>query len=470
MKTSISSLKTLPPKLVLALALAEKSRRTAKIRERHLLLPAQASTEVTSLVLQEGHPLHDLLRPARYKVYYGGRGGTKSWGFAEALIRRAAKEAILVLCTREKQNSIEDSVHRLLVNTIARLKLNAWFVVTKTSIRSKCGAEFKFKGLRELASEDVKSYEAVDICWVEEANSVSLTSWKTLRPTIRKPGSEIWLSFNPVNEEDPCWQLFVKNPEPGSIIHYINFDSNPYMSAELEGERQADLRLIANAENEQERKQAQSNYDHTWLGKFKRIDEAIVFSGKWIEESFPDDLWKESQRPLLGADFGFAQDPNTLIRGFILEDKEGFKDLYIEYEAYGVGVELEEMEEFYGKVPGSKEWSIKADSARPETISFLARKGFRISAAEKWQGSIEDGITHIRAFRRIVIHPRCKHTIEEAKLYSYKRDKVTDEVLPIIIDKHNHCWDAIRYSLDGYIQRRGTFGVWAALGKNYPIT
>jgi len=130
--------------------------------------------------------------------------------------------------------------------------------------------------------------------------------------------------------------------------------------------------------------------------------------------------------------------------------------LYVEYEAFGHGVELDELPALYDSIPLSRSWPIKADCSRPETISYLAkRKGFNISAAEKWQGSIEDGIAYLKSFDKIVIHPRCRHTAEEFKLYSYKVDPKTNEVLPIIVDKYNHGIDAIRYSLDGYITQAG---------------
>jgi phage terminase large subunit len=117
-------------------------------------------------------------------------------------------------------------------------------------------------------------------------------------------------------------------------------------------------------------------------------------------------------------------------------------------------------------VPGARDWPIKADCARPETISALARAGFNITAAEKWPGSVEDGIAHIKAFRRIHIHKRCKQMQIEARLYSYKVDKVTSLVLPIIVDAWNHGWDSIRYGLDGYIQKRGILAQWERLGAD----
>jgi phage terminase large subunit len=217
-------------------------------------------------------------------------------------------------------------------------------------------------------------------------------------------------------------------------------------------------------------------YEHIWLGMPLKISKAVIFSGKYVVREFPDDLWKQADRLHFGADHGFAQDPATLIRFFPMEkhqwpgEDKPKRRLFIEYEAYGVGVELDELPEFYDSVPGARDWPIKADCARPETNSHLARKAFAISGAEKWEGCVKDGITHIRGFDEIVIHPRCVKTAEEARLYSYKVDKTQvdqygqPQVLPIVVDKHNHCWDAIRYGLDGYIQRSGALGMWERLG------
>ncbi len=207
-------------------------------------------------------------------------------------------------------------------------------------------------------------------------------------------------------------------------------------------------------------------YDHIWGGHPKTLTDAVIFGRRTSVEAFetPADA-----RFFYGADFGFADDPSTLIRSFIKDEC-----LFVDYEAYGQHVELDDLPTFYAGgrgtdgreyagVPGAHDWPIKADGARPETISYLRRQGFSISAAEKWPGSVEDGIAHLKAFRRIVLHERCKHLNDERRLYRYKTDPKTGDVLPKITDSHNHCWDAIRYALDGVIQRRGAAGLWARL-------
>ena len=394
------------------------------------------------------NPFLELWRPHRYKVFYGGRGSGKSWAIAEALIVMADMCKLRILCCREIQKSIKDSSYQLLKDTALRLGIANRFVFLETEIRhKKTGSKFIFTGL--LRNEQtIKSKEGIDICWCEEAQTISETSWETLIPTIRKDGSEIWLSFNPLNADDPTTVRFVENPPPEAYVRKVNFDENPYFTEALRREMEWD------------KKNDFEKYLHIWEGYPRTFSDAQIFRGKFTVEPFDDSLSEQADRLFYGADFGFAQDPSTLIRCFMLDRK-----LYIDYEAYGVGVEIDELPQLYRSVPGADKWPIKADSARPETISYLRNRcGFNIDGAEKWQGSIEDGIAYLKSFEKIVIHPRCKHTADEFRLYSYKTDKTTNEVLPIILDKNNHCIDAIRYGLDGYITQ-SSLELFAAMGR-----
>lgn len=388
-----------------------------------------------------------LFQPKRYKTFHGGRGGAKSWAAARALVIMAASGKLRILCTREVQNSIKDSVHKLLKDQIEMLGLNPWFRITNESITSASGSEFLFKGLR-FDPLGIKSTEGVDICWVEEAQSVSSDSWAILIPTIRKEGSEIWVTFNPGEESDPTYQRFIVNPPDDSITVEVNYYDNPYLPETLRKEMEYCKRVDYDA------------YEHIWLGKPKSISDSVIFRNRYRVEAFPDDLWQQADRLFFGADFGFANDPSTLIRMFMIGTR-----LYIEYEAYGVGVELDEMPQFYDSIPEVRKWPLKGDNSRPETISYLSRQGFSMDAAAKWKGSVEDGVTYLKGFEEIIIHERCKHTADEFRHYSYKVDKKTGEILPIIVDKFNHCIDAIRYGLDGYITSSDSLGTWAQLGK-----
>lgn len=385
-----------------------------------------------------------LFTPARYKVFWGGRGGAKSWNIARALLLQAATSRLRVLCAREFQSSIADSVHRLLSDQIAAMGLDACFTIQQRTIVSTTGSEFLFKGLRHSIQE-IKSTEGVDRVWIEEAQSVSGESWDILIPTIRKQSSEVWISFNPVEESDPTFARFVKTPPPDSIVVKVGWQDNPYFPRTLDQERRYMLSIDPIA------------YGHIWEGECKAISDAVIFGKRISVEAFETPA---EARFFYGADWGFANDPTALVRSFVKDEC-----LYIDQEAVGYGVEIDETPALFDSLPGARDWPIKADGARPETISFMRRKGFQIDAAEKWPGSVEDGIKHLLGFRKIVIHERCKNMQTEARLYSYKVDKVTGDILPIIVDKHNHCIDAIRYALGDYIKSRGGLGVWAKLAS-----
>lgn len=486
MKSSSNWLRSLPPDLarrVLAQEMqkrqlvAQKQQRLQELVYRRRLQldedgslseapPAavKISTE-NSLLYKESHPFYCLLhRKARYKVFWGGRGSGKSWAVAEALIRLADEKRVRVLCAREFQVSIKDSSHKILKDMIWRLGLQDRFKVTKEGISHLVtGAEFIFKGLHNN-EHGIRSMEGIDICWLEEAQTVGASSWRSLIPTVfRKQDesgsntSEIWVTYNLINEEDATHHRFVMTDRSGYsdyIVEKVNYDQNPYFPEGLRLEMEDDKKLDYHL------------YEHIWLGYPLKISNRIIYGGKYRVEEFSDQLWKEADRLYFGMDFGFAQDPNALERFFIHENK-----LYVEYEAYATGVDLDDLPDFMDRVPGSREWPIKADCARPETISYLRRRGFNISAAEKWDGCVKDGIQHIRKFDAIIIHPRCAGIAKEAPMYRYKEDPhQVDErgqpmVLPVIIDRFNHAWDGIRYGLDGHIQRCGEVGMWERLGQ-----
>ncbi len=171
--------------------------------------------------------LRFLFQPSRYKVAYGGRGGAKSWAFARALLLLGARSTLRIPCAREIQNSIKDSVHKLLCDQIKNLGLESFYEVQKSLIRGANGTEFTFHGLRHSV-ENIKSLEGADICWIEEAQTVSKSSWEMLIPTIRKPGSEIWVTFNPQLETDETYQRFVVHPPTDAVVRKVNWSDNPW--------------------------------------------------------------------------------------------------------------------------------------------------------------------------------------------------------------------------------------------------
>lgn len=182
--------------------------------------------------------LQFLFEPMRYKVLYGGRGGAKSWGIARSLLVIGASKPIRVLCAREMQTSIAQSVHKLLSDQIKAMGLDGFYEVQNNVIRGSNGTEFTFHGLKHNIA-NIKSVEGTDICWVEEAQTVSKTSWDTLIPTIRKEGSEIWISFNPSLEADETYQRFVKSPPHNSVVKKINWSDNPWFPSVLKDEMES---------------------------------------------------------------------------------------------------------------------------------------------------------------------------------------------------------------------------------------
>ena len=380
----------------------------------------------------------------RYRGAYGGRGSAKTRSFALMTAIKGyqfaeAEVSGVILCAREFMNSLADSSMEEVKQAIRAIEwLADYYEIGQNYIRTKNGlVSYVFCGLRHNL-DSIKSKARILLCWVDEAENVSEIAWRKLTPTVRETNSEIWVTWNPETEGSPTDVRFRQKPPENAIIVEMNYNDNPFFPDVLEQERLSDLARLDYA-----------SYAWVWEGAYLENSDKQVLSGRYIVEEFDDNLYKQADRLLFGADFGFANDPNTLIRSFILNDC-----LYIEYEAYGVNIELDEMPAFYDSVPEARKWAIKGDCSRPETISHIKRKGFNISAAKKWQGSVEDGIAYLRGFKRIIIHPRCKYTATEARLYSYKTDRMTGEVLPIIVDANNHCWDAVRYSLDGYIKNK----------------
>jgi len=362
----------------------------------------------------------------RYRCAYGGRGSGKSKGFAIMAAVYGATEKIKILCCREIQNSIKDSFHAELKSAIEMVPwLKSKYQVGIDFIRGHNGTEFLFKGLhRNLGS--VKSISDIDICIIEEAEDVSEEAWRVLEPTIRKPKSEIWVIWNPASKDSPVDKRFIKNKPDRTAIQQVNWKDNPFFPNELN-----ELRL------HQQKTINPEMYLHIWEGGYLFISEAQIFKGKYSIQDFEID--HSYGHPLQGLDFGFSQDPTAANRIYIKDNI-----LYIRNEASRVGLELDETAAFItGEIEGFDQYVIRADSARPESISYLSRHGLPfIEGVEKWSGSVQDGIEFMKSFDKIVVHPSCKETIKEFVNYSYKKDARTGDILPIIVDAYNHHLDA----------------------------
>ena len=371
-----------------------------------------------------------LLDPARYKGAHGGRGSGKSHFFAEMLIEsHLLDQKRRSVCVREVQKSLAQSVKRLLELKIEQMNAGAYFEVQEACIKSKKGdGAIIFQGMQNHTADSIKSLEGYDCAWVEEAQSLSQRSLDLLRPTIRKPGSELWFTWNPSQATDPVDSLLRgENPPPSAKIIEVNYSDNPWFPD------------VLRAEMEYDRGRDPDKYAHVWRGGYVQNSSSRVFKNWRIEdfEASADAIHR------LGADWGFAIDPTVLVRCHIIG-----RTLYIDYEAYMVGCEIVNTPELFMTVPESEKWPIVADSARPETISHMKKNGFpKIMTAVKGPKSVEEGIEFLKNYD-IVVHPRCIHTIDELTLYSYKQDPLTGKILPILEDKKNHVIDALRYACE----------------------
>jgi phage terminase large subunit len=369
-------------------------------------------------------------QPVRHRAAHGGRGSAKSHSFAQALVLKAAERPLRIGCFREVQKSIRDSVKRLLDDKIAAVpQLQGFYTSTDTEVRGANGSLFVFGGLR-TNPDAIKSLEGLDIAWVEEANRASKRSLELLIPTVRKPGSELWWTWNPELETDPVDEMFrgSDGAPPGSIVRQVNYTENPFFP---------DVLL---AELEFDKRRDPEKYAHIWLGEYRRNAEARVFKN-WRVEAFDA---KPGVVHRLGADFGYSVDPACAVRCHI----EG-RQLFIDYEAYRVGCEIDQLPDLFMAIPEAEKWPMVGDTSRPETISYLRRHGFpKIQAAVKGARSIEEGVAFLQSYD-IVVHPRCTHMVDELTMYSYKVDPLTGAVLPVLEDKDNHMIDALRYACEG---------------------
>lgn len=415
----------------------------------------------------------------RYQGISGGRGSGKSHFFAEDQVLEALDQHVRVACVREVQKSIKDSVKQLLEDKIeltARRYSGAqfdaegqaipetgnrnlyrdfwsnWKVTDTEIVYRPTDSLFIFRGLQNHTAASLKSLEGFNRGLFEEAQTLSQKSIDIATPTFRKK-SVLRFAWNPSKKTDPVDLLFRGNKDdPDFLWRHVNFYDNPFFPEDLRKDMLRD------------RRRDPDKYAHIWLGKYEQRSEARVFRN-WRVAKFET---PKNARFYFGADWGFSQDPTVLVRMFVIN-----RTLYIDYERVKVGVEIDHTPCFFAGpdtqhparwtpvpgftgIPGAHKWPITADSARPETISFLRRRGFKINPAIKGPDSVEEGIEFLKTYD-IIIHPRCTHTIDEFSTYSYKVDPKTDEVLPVLADKDNHVIDSARYALEG--TRRGTYSL-----------
>ncbi len=353
----------------------------------------------------------------------------------------------VLLCCREHLVSLDESSMQEVKLAIRSVDwLNDYYDIGEKYIRSKDGRiRFTFTGLRNNL-DGVKSKAAILRAWVDEAEAVPDEGWAVLAPTVRSEDnsanqwweSEIWATWNPGSENSATHRRFRVNPPARLKIAELNWSDNPWFPRVLYEERLNDLR------------NRPDTYEHVWEGAFYELTDAQVFKGCYSTLEFePEADW---HGPYHGLDFGFGNDPTAATQSFIHEH-----DLYIRRDFSEAQLELDNTPRALARaIPRINMHALRADNSRPESISYLRRHGIPgIVATKKGRGSIEDGIAFMKSFNHIYIHPDAKATLTEFRKYSYKIDRLSGDILPVLVDANNNCIDSIRYGLEPLIRARG---------------
>jgi phage terminase large subunit len=388
--------------------------------------------------------LWPLTKPRRFNVIYGGRGSGKSESVARLLIIKAMQTQRRILCCREFQVSIRESVHALLKSVIVSHDLHDMFSINFNSIKCNVtGSEFVFAGLAEHTVDSIKSLYGFTDVWVEEAQRLSKRSMDLLLPTIRAEGSVFYFTFNPELESDPVYKRFVSAPDAADDAHVIemNYPDNPWFPEVLRVEMEASKR------------RSMEDYLHIWRGQTRSFTQTSILGHLIQVKDFePEDNWT----PYFGIDWGFAADPTALVKCFVHN-----RTLFIRNEFYGHGVEINDYAKCFSTVPGAIHGELWADNSRPESIAYLNqpsnfpdKRPLNVKAAPKWSGSVEDGIAWLRSLDAIVIHPECSNSAYELPRYSWKVDRLTGAILPVPASGWDHVVDSARYACSRFIKRK----------------
>lgn len=381
--------------------------------------------------------LKGLFEPHRYKILYGGRGGMKSHSIARALLIQGMSKPLRILCARELQKSIKDSVHRTLSDLIKEMQFESFYEVQIANIKGKNGTEFFFEGLRHNASQ-IKSYEGANIAWVEEAATVSKSSWDYLIPTIRKDNSEIWISFNPELEEDETYQRFIINPPKNSLIIKTNYTDNIWLNNVLRTEAETLQAKDTEA------------YKNIWLGYCKKTIEGAIYARE-IEQAIEEKRitvvpYNSQFRVNTFWDLGWAD--NTSI-WFI--QKIGFQYLVVDFYQNSL-----QSIQHYVKVLQDKKYIYEKHylphDARQQRINAnsiedtMRGLGCDVSIVPKLD--IVDGIQALRTvFPSLYFDKeKCADGLQALRRYRYDVNKDTGRVSrEPLHDENSHASDALRY-------------------------
>jgi phage terminase large subunit len=399
---------------------------------------------MTQLDVQFPEKLGFLFEPHRYKVARGGRGSGKSWSFARAILIHCMQKTTRVLCTREVQKSIQQSVHQLLSDQIEALGLQSHFEILQTEIRGPNGSCIYFSGLSDVTATSLKSFEGVDICWCEEAQTISDKSWKTLIPTIRKEGSEIWVTYNPELETDPTHDRFVTNPPPDCVSVLMNWSDNPWFPAVLDQERQHAKDTMR-----------PEDYNHVWEGMCKpAVEGAIYFEAmsQTVQAGRIRDVPHDgSLKTHVIFDLGMA-DSMTLILAQkvasevrIIHYIEGTQRILADYSAELRALRLDDQPMNWGNVYLPHDGFHTRHQTGKDDATVLRGLGWNVQPVP--QAHVNTGIDRAReVFPRVYFHKdRAARLIECLKRYRWNISQKTGEGVTPLHDQYSHGADAFRY-------------------------
>lgn len=379
-----------------------------------------------------------LFQPKRYKVIHGGRGSAKSWSVARALVSIGATKPIRVLCARETQKSIQESVHRLLKDQIESLGLDQFYTIQENKILGTNGTEFTFAGIRQQGVFNLKSYEGTDICWVEEAQVVTKKSWDVLIPTIRKPGSEIWVTFNPELDTDETFSRFVVRPPEESIVIQMNWQDNPWFPPELDKERRQWL------------DRDPVGYLTTWEGKCRPAVEGAIYANEIEATQREGRIRAVPYDPQLKVhtvwDLGWNDSMSIICVQRVasevrvidyIEDSHRTIDSYV--------MQLQERKWNWGTDYIPHDGAHRDFKSGKSTQELLQTLGRNVQVLAR--GNPEEGIRLARMIfpRAYFDADRCTELVNHLKRYRRQINQITQEAGAPLHDEHSHAADAFRY-------------------------
>lgn len=385
--------------------------------------------------------LQFLFSPMRYKVARGGRGSAKSWSFARALLQMAAAKPLRILCTREVQKSIKDSVHKLLSDQVQKMGYGGHYEVLATEIRGKNGSQFIFSGLADQTVESIKSFEGIDIVWCEEAQAISKRSWDILVPTIRKDGSEIWISYNPELDTDPTHERFTLNPPDDCISVLVNYSDNPWFPQVLEKERLRCKMLDP------------QGYENIWEGKCKPAVVGAIYYNEVAAAELNGQICNVPYDPMLKVhvvfDLGWNDSMSISlvqrIRSEIriiryIEDSHKTLDWY--------SAELKKLNYNWGKVWLPHDGFSRDFKSGKSTEEILKALGWNVATREEIvELGLEEGIKATRlTFRQMYFDKtNTERLVQCVKRYRRNINQQTQEASTPRHDEFSHGADNLRY-------------------------